>query len=90
MKKYFYFIFIFRLDEFLVFSEVFSSDLIGLEILVWIQKYWSLDTTVLVPGYKSTGPRIQKYWSLDTKVLVPDTAGTDAGRVENIFEKNEI
>ena len=68
----------------------------GFKILVWIRKYWSLDTKVLVPGYKSTGLWIRKYWSLDTKVLVPgykstgpDTAGTDAARIENIFEKNE-
>ena len=50
---------------------------------------------VLFPGYESTGPWIQKFWSLDIKVLVPgykstgpDTAGSDAGRIENIFEKN--
>ena len=63
----FFFILIFRLDDLV---------LMGLEILVWIQKYWSQDTKVLVPGYESTGSWIQKYWSRIQPELMPEELKT--------------
>ena len=63
-------------------------------------EYWSPDVKVLVPGCESTGPRMWKYWSPDVEVLDPGCgstgprmcqiwSGNAAGKVGNIFEKNE-
>ena len=62
--------------------------------------HWSLVVEVLVPECGSTGPQMWKYWSPDVEVLVPGCGSTGpwmcqivsvnaAGKVRDIFEKNE-